>query len=241
MNLLIDIGNTRIKYVIEENGILSAIYHCNFEDIMVSISKHPSFKKILVVSVSNQKLADELALWAQNEGIRFEQVATQKESFGILNSYINYNQMGADRWLAIVGAEGIFPKKNILVVDSGTATTFDLLCADKKHLGGWIIPGIDMMMNSLFSNTDKVIGEKTNLIGTSLAQTTSDNVNNGSWAATLGSIEIAKQEAKIKGVQIDKIIFTGGNGKKLQALYKGDSYFSDELIFIGLKQFLNKC
>ncbi len=240
MNLLIDIGNTRVKYVLENQGVLHGIQYCLIDELIDCLSLLSGLRQIVLVSVSNQSLADKINQWSVEKNIAFKQVVTQASEFSINNAYCDHTQMGADRWVAITGANVLYPKQNILIVDSGTATTFDFINCHNNHLGGWIIPGVDMMMNSLFQNTDKVFGEVGEFSSTDFSDNTNANVNHGCWAATFGAIQVAIKKAKETGYEIDKVVFTGGNGKALQRLMPQRSDYCDNLIFVGLQRQLKQ-
>ncbi|OUS29815.1 hypothetical protein A9Q98_05840 [Thalassotalea sp. 42_200_T64] len=238
MDILIDVGNSRVKYVRVKGNQLSSIEHCSTEEFIAQLDAFSKFSSIFLVSVSNQLFSNKLQYWAQNQSIPFNTLSTEAKSFGVKNSYQQYSSMGADRWLAVLGAQLLFPNKNVLIVDAGTATTFDLLNKEKQHCGGWIIPGLAMMMQSLFDNTDKVFGKTAEIERTGFGQTTNDNVNLGCWSATTGAIHNAIAQAKHDGVQVEQLIFTGGNGKELNRLGKFNGIFIEDLIFQGMKRYI---
>ncbi|KGJ92164.1 type III pantothenate kinase [Thalassotalea sp. ND16A] len=238
MDLLIDVGNTRVKYAKVENNQLSAIEHCSIEEFFEQLDTFSKLNSIFLVSVSNQSFSNKLQSWAQTHSITFKTLLTEAETFGVKNSYQQYSTMGADRWLAVLGAQLLFPNNNVLIVDAGTATTFDLLNKEKQHCGGWIIPGVELMMQSLFDNTDKVFGKIAEIERTAFGQTTNDNVNLGCWSATTGAINNAISQAKQDGVQVEQLIFTGGNGKELNRLGKFNGIFIADLIFQGMKRYI---
>lgn len=238
MNLLIDIGNTRAKYVFEESGELSQVFHCDIDQLLSVCEQQDKLQKILLVSVSNQDLAIRVDQWAQTKFIEFQQIITEAERFGVKNSYVCPENMGTDKWLALIGGQARYPNKTLLIVDSGTATTIDIINHDKQHIGGWIIPGVNMMMTSLYSNTEKVKGDVERVTELGFGRNTSDNVNFGCWATTIGAVEQAMSLAEKENIKIDHAIFTGGNGQKIKELGKIEGIIIDDLIFVGLQQYL---
>ena len=64
--------------------------------------------------------------------------------------------MGKDRLIAVIGANNIFPKSNVLVIDMGTAITYDILNENNQYLGGAISPGLEMRFKALNHFTDKL-------------------------------------------------------------------------------------
>lgn len=77
------------------------------------------------------------------------------ELAGVRNGYEQYQQLGLDRWLALVGAY-LQAGKACLVLDLGTAVTADFVSANGEHLGGFICPGVPLMRNQLRTHTRRI-------------------------------------------------------------------------------------
>lgn len=120
----------------------------------------------------------------------------------------NPNQLGADRIANVVEAMYLYPNENLVVVDFGTATTFDVI-SDKKYVGGSILPGINLSINALFKSTSKLprirFDKPESILGTNTIQ----HINAGIYYGTIGQIkEIIFQIQKY--VENPVIIMTGG-------------------------------
>jgi type III pantothenate kinase len=119
-------------------------------------------------------------------GVGLSMVRSQARQCGVTNGYDHPEQLGADRWAALIGARGLHAGA-CLVVNAGTATTVDALGADGLFAGGLILPGIALMRESLARNT----------AGLPLAQggfrelprNTDDAIASGCLDATAGAIE----------------------------------------------------
>ena len=74
---------------------------------------------------------------------------------GVINGYAEPSRLGVDRWLALLAARQLCPG-NLVVVDAGTAITLDLLSGDGRHLGGYILPGVERQAQSLWGGTSRV-------------------------------------------------------------------------------------
>ena len=238
MRLLVDIGNTRTKYTLEKHGELSIIQsECN-ENInkqwLESISA--SVKAIIVASVSEEYLVDVFSKYAEQRAINFLNVKSEAARFGVTSSYQKPASLGIDRWLTLLAANIFYENENVLIVDAGTATTIDLLDHNGVHLGGWILPGIDILFNSLLLNTSKIMATQAHQVDISFGKSTSDGVNNACWAATLGFIEQSIKQAN-KQLPLDKIVLTGGNAQELGALLSTKHHIVHELVFIGMQRF----
>ena len=113
MNLLVDIGNSRIKWLLHdhaENGFYSsgAMPH-DEHDIQALFCKYWSHfdcpEKILVSNVSGEHIADKLDAWIEKQWkIEAEYVKTEAFSHGVHNAYSDYRKLGVDRWMAIIAA-----------------------------------------------------------------------------------------------------------------------------------------
>ena len=103
-------------------------------------------------------------------------------------AYDDPSSLGSDRFLAMLGAMNHFPKKQLLVIDIGSAMTFDAIDGNGSHLGGLIMPGLGVLRKSFskFETTDLA----TNIDG--LARNTSDAWKNGTHAMLISSINNIK-------------------------------------------------
>jgi type III pantothenate kinase len=247
MTLLIDIGNTSLKYTFAHKGQLSEIKRIENYTIISDyfVTHWYKAKKIILASVARRDIAETIITCAQQANINVEQIVTPRVQFGIKVAYQNYQQLGVDRWLALLGAAKTYPEQNCLIIDLGTATTIDLLRNDGQHLGGWIFPGIDTMQQSLLTNTANIQINNDRQISLLFADNTSDNVINGCLAATIGAIENAIKQAVLLVDELDHVILTGGNAslieqniKKTATITASHVVIMNELLFKGLQVYV---
>ena len=241
MILLIDVGNTSLKYTFEQQGQLSKIKRVNNQNVNAQyFTKYwKNAEKIILASVANTTIAHAIITWAEQANIGVKQVFTPKEQFGLK---VGYQQLGVDRWLALLGTANAYPQQNCLVIDLGTATTVDLLRKDGQHLGGWILPGLQTMQQSLLTSTANIKVTSEQHASLLFAKNTSDNVINGCLAATIGAIQIAIKQTSKSISKLENIILVGGNANiaykmMLNELNKMDvnTVIIDELVFKGLQ------
>jgi len=161
VKLLVDLGNTRLKWVWLERGELRephAIAHVGSPEAplatLASATHRPT--AILLASVADPALTAGIAdrLGAQF-GIAPQRVNTEREALGVRNGYRDHTQLGVDRWLAIVAAFARY-RQALCVVDAGTAVTLDAVSGDGAHLGGFIVPGAGLMRASLLRDTGRL-------------------------------------------------------------------------------------
>jgi len=251
---LVDIGNTRFKYTFVKNACLKELLN---RTAQVKYSENNEYwndswlerhfldvTHIILGNVASESYAELLQAWCNKKNIILKNVKSQPYFNGVTNGYRKYQQLGVDRWLAIVGANQLCPNEHLLIIDSGTATTLDVLDQTGKHHGGWILPGIQMMSSSILSSTSQVKGELQLISSLSFGQDSSENISHASWAATIGFIEQGVILAEEKFKSSVSILLTGGNGKLLNKLLSNTQYadkvdFIEDLVFSGLTCYIN--
>lgn len=240
MNLLIDVGNTQIKFVTVHNHTFSDINRISHQQFKSKyFDQHwQEIKNIVIACVGNTKISTRLSQWAEQKKIKYTQVRTPEKKFSITVGYKKFGQFGVDRWLALLGAEKNFPKACCLIIDAGTATTIDLLNVEGNHQGGWIIPSLEIMRTSLALNTHNISVVNNASPQVYFGDDTNDNVTNGCFAATIGAIKLAITEVKNKGIRLDHIILTGGNAKPIKEYFNDNITVIANLIFQGLSRYL---
>ena len=182
MNLCIDQGNSRTKLAIFSDGemVNNFIYKkFDAEEIVKICSLYPVENSIIssvvnidpaIVNTLN-RLSKRFILFDHNTPVPLQ------------NLYGSPQTLGQDRLAAAVGANGLSPDKNLLIIDAGSAITYDFVNADNQYIGGNIAPGLKMRFTALKNQTKKLplveIGEKQiiPLFGTSFCSyVTSENV-----------------------------------------------------------------
>jgi type III pantothenate kinase len=148
----------------------------------------------------------------------------------VRSGYEDILQLGADRWFAVVAAFE-HAGNAVCVVDAGTATTVDLVDAAGQHLGGFILPGVDLMMQSLLDGTGDLARLRDRApakIVLDPGKTTGSAMRNGAWLATIGLIEQARTRLPAESA----LVVTGGQGGVLAELLGAP--FNERLVLEGL-------
>lgn len=151
-DLFIDIGNTRIKWGYRNKGqwLTGSCDHNAFTALQWPFE----IARVLVASVRDQ-LQLKQALEHQF-GDRLVWLASPVKDYpAFQHCYQDSQRLGVDRWLAMLGAAHHWAD-DLLVVDAGTAVTLDLLNKQQQHLGGWIVPGLQLAQQALFQQTQRV-------------------------------------------------------------------------------------
>src|SRR5579863_1947129 len=162
MILVIDVGNTRMKWAWLTNTGLSdqqAVVHRDskpgiWTNTLFESGQRPS--RVLVSNVAGPAMAKALArLTKKAFRVNIEFVTATQEFDGLTNGYLDPSLLGADRWLALIGA-WTKVRSALCVVDAGTAVKVDSVDAKGQHLGGLIAPGIHMMREALMNKTSDI-------------------------------------------------------------------------------------
>ncbi|MBS0320356.1 MAG: type III pantothenate kinase, partial [Proteobacteria bacterium] len=163
-DLLIDVGNTFLKWGLFQTGTGSARAnrvesgHALLEEIPTlspSFAALPSPARIVISNVAGTRARAAtirlLEAWPDAPAPLW--LVPQAEQCGVRNAYRNPAQLGSDRWAAIIGARALLGPEPAMVVVCGTATTIDFLAADGQFKGGVILPGVGLMLRSLHEGT----------------------------------------------------------------------------------------
>jgi type III pantothenate kinase len=233
-HLLLDIGNSRTKYAVFDgmnvDFSVDAVIDNHHLKTLVELSD-----KVLLSSVGHQDQVNDIRLLCDNAGKTLFEAKTEADSFGIQCAYSIPQNLGVDRWLAILAARQL-TLLPVAVIDLGTAATCDIVI-DKQHLGGWISPGFELMRSALLENTQKVFGDKAVPDSLLFGDATAECVNMGCLASLQGLVLSAQQRLQSQSDD-HLIIVTGGNRQLIQKMSLKKTIFADNLVLKGLSLFI---
>lgn len=240
MHILIDIGNSRLKWgLIESNSfIFKDAYDYRILDVLITLQlvwqNFPTPNSLLIASVAQPDLVNDITRLAVQiwSNIKIIQPKVTLKAFGVSNGYLQPGKLGIDRWLALLAAHHFYPGR-ICIVDCGTAITLDLLEITGNHLGGLISPGLSTMKKSLIEQTARLCYEP-ELKPFGLAQTTSSAIENGVLYSAIGLIESFSKRLE----QPCQLLLCGGDAKIIAAKLDTSVIIDDDLIFKGLGLFI---
>ncbi len=218
MNLLVDVGNTRIKWASQLDRRLvstDAIVHRDHEDISALIGhcwqNLESPTRIIVSNVAGQRIEQVLTDWTRDAWGVVPEFVRCEPGIGGFESEYRTEALGIDRWMALLALRDQFELPAI-VISCGTAVTADLLTNNAVHLGGVIMPGLNMMRNVLHQRTNalpKSTIEPTTIIG----RNTEQAIASGTLIAVCGMIDRFILEAEQQGCSNPKLVLTGGDAQ----------------------------
>jgi type III pantothenate kinase len=175
--LCIDSGNTRIKWGLREGDVWIG-QGVGLPDIAAD--------RIVACNVGGVSPRLTIETLAARLRAPLEWLTASSALCGVTNGYDHPEQLGADRWAALIGARGLH-RGDCLVVMCGTATTIDVLRADGRFEGGLILPGLDMMRDSLAGGTADLPAAAGQYAD--LPRNTFDAIASGAVQATAGAIQ----------------------------------------------------
>ncbi|WP_086933232.1 type III pantothenate kinase [Agarilytica rhodophyticola] len=237
MRLLLDAGNTRWKWAIEENSSLidcGVINSANMLSLEQKIENLPT-KTITSFAVSSVVAEKNISIsrWGETYlGLSPSFAKVKKHYGGVTASYANIDNLGVDRWLAMLAAWQKV-QSACLVVDAGSALTVDCIDHSGLHQGGLIVPGIAMMRRALFEKTSAVKVDAINIHHDwKLGCDTIPCVANGLSAMIKGFM--AELTAKME--PDTKIFVTGGDAFSVKSFLPEHAQISEYLVLEGLMQ-----
>lgn len=236
MILEIDVGNTRIKWRTLLNDEIHSRGSVANEDLdcwLHGFDREPIPNKIRLSCVANREIVERIIHQSEQWNCSLLEAKTSATVVGVHCGYDDPSSMGIDRWLAVVAAYHRF-SQCCVVVDAGSAITVDIIDDKGRHLGGYIVPGLEMMPQALFHGTSKV---KVNSIGsTNLApgRSTEQAVSRGCLLMVQSMITSVVESLQAQGLLV-QVVVTGGDGNHLMTVLDDSVYFDAELVLDGLK------
>jgi type III pantothenate kinase len=247
-SLLLDVGNTRLKWGVAQDGAIRRTGHIAQDKIrdqglQVLTTKLPRrVDEVLASNVAGASFATRLSGVVSahcDRDVHFARV--ERSAYGVVNSYRQPRRMGVDRWVAMVGAWAEFGGACV-VVDAGTAVTIDALDAEGNHLGGQILPGVALMASALSAETSDIprIGKAARASDEPLsmfAHNTGDAVRQGALNAVTGAVERAIRLLRSSAYD-PALVLTGGDASRILSSLEGSPVHRPNLVLQGLLHML---
>lgn len=236
MNLIIDEGNTFVKIFLYKNNTQQKFNRTkNFcVDFLTNFIARNEISNIIISSVKNFDSEIMNFLNSLCKNIFFLNSNTH---LPITNLYKTKDTLGYDRIASSVGANYLFPNTNILIVDIGTAITYDIINKNNEYIGGDISLGLNIRFNALNTFTEKLPRCEPTFKKEIIANNTNNAIINGVQNGILFEIEGYINELSKEFNEL-KIIFTGGDCNFFVKYIKKPIFAEANLIAVGLNQIL---
>lgn len=242
MNLVVDIGNSRMKAAVFEKGALiwqCVSDGCSFDELAGVFDRYLQIDRCIVSSTRKDDMDLERSLAGRiGYFLKFENTV----AVPLRNLYATPYTLGCDRLAAAVGAMKLFPDRNLLIVDFGSAITADVVTAAGEYLGGSISPGLDMRLRALADYTGK------------LPRLRSDECPFYEYSDVPATTRDAMLSGVVVGIELEVLgritayggkyeglvtIFTGGDVAFFEKRFKNTIFANRELVLTGLNTILD--
>lgn len=251
--LLLDAGNTRLKWVICERGefFQRGVFPYDWSELTTQFDAQWAAQintglidRLVLCNVAGDRLEASLRQWLKTSSsqamalqetaaLTIENVTAQQQAFGVTCAYRQPAQLGADRWAALMAAHHYIAGP-CCVIDCGTALTIDLLSAGGEHAGGLIAPGMTMMRQSLLANTAQLNVDGVEIESIFSVYDTAGAVQAGIIAAVRGAVQQALQQAQEQWLQVPTCVVTGGDAEIILPMLPKGSMHEPEWVLKGL-------
>jgi type III pantothenate kinase len=227
--LLVDIGNTRVKWAVLARGRIGRLAAAEHSDwnvtdyerrVLAPASRRAQITRVFAASVAGETVdafferAVERAL-----GIATEWTRSRRRAAGVVNGYREPWRLGVDRWVAVIGANHLYdPPRAVCVADAGTALTIDLVDAQGRHRGGAIVPGADLMVRTLLEGTSGIRRRASRRAPRDpplFARDTRAALESGARHAAAALVERAAAQACERLQQRVELVLTGGAAEEI--------------------------
>jgi type III pantothenate kinase len=242
--LAIDVGNTRLKWALYQSPCVNAPVRAQGVEFLDNIGKLADgpwatlaapdcmLGCIVAGDVVRRRVEEQMEIWE----VAPQWVVPSAAEAGLINGYDHPTRLGADRWVAMIGAWhrslGAGQTRPMVVVMVGTAVTVDAIDASGKFLGGLILPGHGIMLRALETGTAGLHVPTGDV--REFPTNTSDALTSGGTYAIAGAVERMVQHLRAHCGTEPRCVMAGGAGWKMAPSMSLQFELVDNLIFDGL-------
>lgn len=238
MNLCIDVGNTQVKLGVYDS-----------KDSLLWFSKHPELTiavletlflkfEIKQAILSSVRVEHAVVLEFLEANLETVLQLSSKTNVPLQSQYQTPETLGNDRLAAVAGANALYPKNGVLVIDAGTCITYDFVTADATYMGGSILPGITMRFQALHELTAKLPLIEPADLDSFIGVSTKTSIQTGVLYGVLHELKGFKLQYEQEFGNI-KVIVTGGDASYFESQLKNEIFAQPKLVLIGLNKILN--
>jgi type III pantothenate kinase len=241
--LLIDIGNTRIKWARFDGrrlGTRHAALHSGWSSADYArriFNSGRGLDRVVAASVAGSHVNRALTAAARRASLAVKFVLVTRRAGGVSVGYLEPWRWGVDRFVAAVGAHQLFRGVDVCVVGVGTAMTIDLIARSGRHLGGVIIPAPALMVDTLLKGTHGIRRRAQGGApgrGRLFGRSTRAAIVQGSRYAAAATIDRAVEEARLLLGRKPLVVMTGGQAPAVRPLVHSSCVGIADLVLRGL-------
>ncbi|HAD32217.1 MAG TPA: type III pantothenate kinase [Methylophaga sp.] len=243
MILLVDIGNSQIKWTTIKSKVLADSQHFSRPKTGIKAALNKAWKSledieaVFVSNVAGDKIAAQLTEWIDKQWkLTPVFVQSEKRRFGVTNAYEQPETLGVDRWLAIVAGRQ-HARQVTCIIDCGTAITVDIVTEKGQHQGGLIVPGLSLMKKMLTDNTDALSNVTQENEFNLLATNTHSAIQAGTLYMVTATLENLINDLQQNFTDEVRFLITGGDAEELIPLMPQPLIHEPDLVLKGLAQY----
>ena len=241
MILLVDIGNARIKWALQEEGDWKTgepLQRLNkaFKDIARPAWKDLQIpERVIVSNVAGEEYRRSVQTWIRRRWkVTPEFLPVVEQQCGVSNAYSVPQRLGADRWASLLAVHAHY-KGPAIVIDCGTAITIDAIAADGTHLGGLIVPGMELMISALKGQAPGIqMEDADNQEISLLGRSTESAVSGGVLYTAIALIERVFIDLQGELGDRTRLLLTGGDATRILPLLGSQPEYVPDLVLKGL-------
>jgi type III pantothenate kinase len=235
--LAIDAGNSRVKWGWHDGGGWTSVATVSLIEFAASSDHvnpfsvtHANPERIVISNVAGEGAHHLLVNWTSIFDAEPLWLRAEVERCGVRNRYERPEQLGPDRWAALIAARAVHNGPS-LVVNAGTATTVDMLTADGTFLGGCILPGVELMRFVLHEHTGRLPIQEGG--HRDAPRNTIDAIETGCRHAQAGAVE--RMYRVFRELELNPLcIVSGGAGRPLVDQISMPRRYVENLVLDGL-------
>jgi type III pantothenate kinase len=238
MNLIVDVGNTFVKFAIFKNDKL--IHKTSFElsefkkQYKALKKEFPKLKHAIISSVGrlSEKQIDSI-----EDDLKTHEL-NHKTKVPFKNSYKTPKTLGVDRIALASASVNQFPDNNVLIIDAGSCITYDFVTDKNEYLGGAISPGIRLRYQALHNLTANLPLLEKDQPKTIVGNTTESSIHSGVVYGVIKEIDGVVDQYQLKYSELT-VILTGGDAKFLSNQLKNSIFANSNFLLEGLNFILD--
>ncbi|RZU35333.1 type III pantothenate kinase [Fluviicoccus keumensis] len=238
--IFFDFGNSRVKAWLCRHGEVLSRFNIPHQMAMEELipALPADFKKAVdfigVASVLDDDSNNAFARVAfMTWAVSPQWANSQKEFAGVYNGYADPRLLGVDRWVNVIA---VSDRPCCCVVSCGTALAIDFV-ADRRHCGGFILPGYTMQLNALIHGTKRVRPDEGKTIELAPGVSTTEAVHRGIVIGLVGAVEKAISDFEKAEGRACSLVLTGGEAGKLGPHLSVSHDIIPELLLVGLQRY----
>lgn len=240
--LCIDIGNTRTKAALfDQHGEAGPLLMCENEALQQKLADWlqglDQDSKLTVgwISTAKETVSGDWEIWKKfHQKPRIEAIRPTDKLLPIGMKYKTPETLGADRLIAAIGACSYFPNKPVMVVDAGTAITYDCVDAEGIYLGGGISPGVGMRFRALHDYTARLPLVETSGVFPAIGASTEESIRVGAQGGAITEVQgMIRRYSELLGEDLE-IFLTGGDAQIFEKHLKKPNFARFHLLLEGI-------